>query len=63
MHIIPVDDQLPKEASGVSRHLTVMETEIAHLTKNHLNFIDVEAQERELVYTITASPFFLSTHQ
>lgn len=62
VHIIPVDDQLPKEASGVSRHLTVMETEIAHLTKNHLNFIDVEAQERELVYTITASPFFLSTH-
>ncbi|XP_053149054.1 FRAS1-related extracellular matrix protein 1-like [Hemicordylus capensis] len=62
IHIIPVDDQLPKEASGVSRHLTVKETEIAHLTKKHLNYIDIEAQERELIYNITSPPFFLSKH-
>ncbi|KAJ7335466.1 hypothetical protein JRQ81_013407 [Phrynocephalus forsythii] len=62
VHIIPVDDQLPKEASGVSRHLTVKETEIAHLTKKHLHFIDTEAQERELLYTITSPPFFSSLH-
>ncbi|KAL8203135.1 UNVERIFIED_CONTAM: FRAS1- extracellular matrix protein 1 [Gekko kuhli] len=62
VHIIPVDDQLPKEASGVSRYLSVKETEIAHLTKKHLNYIDTEAQERELVYTITSPPFFLSGH-
>ncbi|KAH1168907.1 hypothetical protein KIL84_013497, partial [Mauremys mutica] len=61
VHIIPVDDQLPKEASGVTRHLTVEETKIAHLTKKHLHFIDIEAQERELIYTVTTSPFFSST--
>nr|XP_056704812.1 FRAS1-related extracellular matrix protein 1 [Euleptes europaea] len=62
VHIIPVDDQLPKEASGVNRHLSVKETEIAHLTKKHLNYIDMEAQERELVYTIMSLQFILSTH-
>ncbi|XP_020638622.3 FRAS1-related extracellular matrix protein 1 isoform X2 [Pogona vitticeps] len=60
VHIIPVNDQLPKEVSGVSRHLTVKETEIAHLTKKHLDFTDTEAQERELIYTITSPPFFSS---
>ncbi|XP_062455753.1 FRAS1-related extracellular matrix protein 1-like [Rhea pennata] len=58
VHIIPVNDQLPREALGVTRHLIVKETEIAHLTKKHLHFIDVEEQERELTYTITSSPFF-----
>uniref|UniRef100_A0ACB8ESF7 FRAS1- extracellular matrix protein 1 n=1 Tax=Sphaerodactylus townsendi TaxID=933632 RepID=A0ACB8ESF7_9SAUR len=62
VHIIPVNDQLPKEASGVSRHLSVKETEITHLTKKYLNYIDMEAQERELVYTITSPPFILSMH-
>ncbi|XP_053888402.1 FRAS1-related extracellular matrix protein 1 isoform X1 [Malaclemys terrapin pileata] len=62
VHIIPVDDQLPKEASGVTRHLAVEETKIAHLTKKHLHFIDMEAQERELIYTVTTSPFFSFTH-
>nr|XP_014426327.1 FRAS1-related extracellular matrix protein 1 isoform X2 [Pelodiscus sinensis] len=62
VHIIPVDDQLPKEASGVTRQLVVEETKIAHLTKKHLHFIDMEAQERELTYIVTTSPFFSSTH-
>ncbi|NXO01589.1 FREM1 protein, partial [Rhinopomastus cyanomelas] len=62
VHIIPVDDQLPKEASGVTRHLVVKETEIAHLTKKHLHFIDVEEQDRELTYTITTSPFYSCKH-
>ncbi|KAM6363304.1 FRAS1-related extracellular matrix protein 1 isoform 1-T1 [Pluvialis apricaria] len=62
VHIIPVDDQLPREAPGVTRHLVVKETEIAHLTKKHLHFIDVEEQDRELTYTITTSPFFSCTH-
>ncbi|XP_075383533.1 FRAS1-related extracellular matrix protein 1 isoform X3 [Mycteria americana] len=62
VHIIPVDDQLPREAPGVTRHLVVKETEIAHLTKKHLHFIDVEEEERELTYTITTSPFFSCTH-
>ncbi|NWY42503.1 FREM1 protein, partial [Sylvia atricapilla] len=58
VHIIPVDDQLPREAPGVTRHLVVKETEISHLTKKHLHFTDVEEQDRELTYTITSSPFF-----
>lgn len=62
VHIIPVDDQPPREASGVTRHLVVKETEIAYLTKKHLHFIDVEEQGRELMYTITTSPFFSCTH-
>ncbi|KFW92503.1 FRAS1-related extracellular matrix protein 1, partial [Phalacrocorax carbo] len=62
VHIIPVDDQLPREAPGVTRHLVLKETEIAHLTKKHLHFIDVEEQDRELTYTITTSPFFSCTH-
>ncbi|XP_010193932.1 FRAS1-related extracellular matrix protein 1 isoform X2 [Colius striatus] len=61
VHIIPVDDQLPREAPGATRHLVVKETEIAHLTKKHLHFIDVEEQDRELTYTITTSPFFSCT--
>ncbi|NXC10324.1 FREM1 protein, partial [Orthonyx spaldingii] len=62
VHIIPVDDQLPREAPGVTRHLIVKETEISYLTKKHLHFIDVEEQDRELTYTITTSPFFSCTH-
>ncbi|XP_039585926.1 FRAS1-related extracellular matrix protein 1 [Passer montanus] len=62
VHIIPVDDQLPREAAGVTRHLVVKETEISYLTKKHLHFIDVEEQDRELTYTITTSPFFSCTH-
>ncbi|XP_060618381.2 FRAS1-related extracellular matrix protein 1 isoform X3 [Anolis sagrei] len=62
VHIIPVDDQLPKETPGVNRHLTVKETEIAYLTKKQLSFIDTEAQDRELIYTVTSPPFFSSLH-
>lgn len=61
IHITPVDDQLPKEAPGVSRHLVVKETEAAHLTKKHLHFIDMESYDRELLYTITTPPFFSSS--
>ncbi|NXW89537.1 FREM1 protein, partial [Alopecoenas beccarii] len=62
VHITSVDDQLPREAPGVTRHLVVKETEVVHLTKKHLHFIDVEEQDRELTYTITTSPFFSCTH-
>nr|XP_008101362.1 PREDICTED: FRAS1-related extracellular matrix protein 1 isoform X1 [Anolis carolinensis] len=62
VHIIPVDDQLPKETPGVNRQLTVKETEIAYLTKKQLSFIDTEAQDRELIYTVTSPPLFSSLH-
>lgn len=63
IHITPVDDQLPKEAPGVSRHLVVKETEVAYLTKKHLHFIDTESYDRELLYTITTPPFFPFSHR
>ncbi|NXX97108.1 FREM1 protein, partial [Centropus bengalensis] len=61
VHIIPVDDQLPREAPGATRYLVVKETDIAHLTKKHLHFIDVEEQDRQLTYTITTPPFYSCT--
>ncbi|XP_005581754.3 FRAS1-related extracellular matrix protein 1 isoform X1 [Macaca fascicularis] len=63
IHITPVDDQLPKEAPGVSRHLVVKETEVAYITKKQLHFIDTESYDRELVYTITTPPFFSFSHR
>ncbi|XP_044612741.2 FRAS1-related extracellular matrix protein 1 isoform X6 [Equus asinus] len=63
IHITPVDDQLPKEAPGVSRHLVVKETEVAYITKKHLHFIDMESYDRELLYTITMPPFFSFSHR
>ncbi|XP_056661330.1 FRAS1-related extracellular matrix protein 1 isoform X2 [Monodelphis domestica] len=57
IHITPVDDELPKEVPGAIRHLVVKETEVAHLTKKHLHFVDTESQDRELLYTITRPPF------
>ncbi|XP_055973252.1 FRAS1-related extracellular matrix protein 1 isoform X1 [Sorex fumeus] len=63
IHITPVDDQLPREAPGVSRHLVVKETEVAYITKKHLHFIDLESHDRELLYTITTPPFFNDSHR
>ncbi|XP_008049143.1 FRAS1-related extracellular matrix protein 1 [Carlito syrichta] len=58
IYITPVNDQLPQEAFGVSRHLVVKETEVAYITKKHLHFVDTESYDREFVYTITTPPFF-----
>lgn len=63
IHITPVDDQLPKEAPGVSRHLVVKETEVAHITKKHLHFIDTESYDRGLLYTVTTPPIFSFSHR
>ncbi|KAJ8385247.1 hypothetical protein AAFF_G00191240 [Aldrovandia affinis] len=58
VHIIPVHDQLPKEAPGVTRQLVVKETEVIHLTKKQLHFIDPESPDSELTYTVTTPPFY-----
>ncbi|XP_032758261.1 FRAS1-related extracellular matrix protein 1 isoform X2 [Rattus rattus] len=63
VHITPVDDQLPKEAPGISRHLIVKETEVAYITKKHLHFLDTESHGGELVYTMTHPPCFSSSHR
>ncbi|XP_028850587.1 FRAS1-related extracellular matrix protein 1 isoform X2 [Denticeps clupeoides] len=58
--IKPVPDQPPAEAPGVIRKLFVKETEVIHLTKKQLHFIDLESPECELTYTVTTPPFFTS---
>ncbi|XP_007465709.1 PREDICTED: FRAS1-related extracellular matrix protein 1 [Lipotes vexillifer] len=63
IHITPVDDQLPKEVPGVSRHLVVKETQVAYITKKHLHFVDTESYDRELLYTVTTPPFFSSSRR
>ncbi|XP_036034922.1 FRAS1-related extracellular matrix protein 1 isoform X1 [Onychomys torridus] len=63
IHISPVDDQLPKEAPGISRHLVVKETEVAYITKKHLHFLDTESCDGELVYTLTRPPCFSFSHR
>ncbi|XP_067846389.1 FRAS1-related extracellular matrix protein 1b isoform X2 [Heptranchias perlo] len=62
IHITPVKDQLPKEVDGTTRYLVVKETEISHITKNHLHFTDTESPENELMYIIT-KPCFFPTNQ
>lgn len=62
MHINPVADQPPKEVPGVSRCLVVKETEVVHLTKKHLHYIDPESPDSELIYTVTTPPFYSSTY-
>lgn len=58
VNIIPVHDQLPREAPGATRHLVVKETEVIHLTKKQLHFIDPESPDSELTYTVTTPPFY-----
>ena len=60
--INPVPDQPPKEAPGVVRHLVVKETEVIHLTKKQLHFIDPESPDCELTYTVTTPPFYTSDY-
>lgn len=63
IHITPVDDQLPKEAPGISRHLVVKETEVAYITKKHLHFLDTESHDGGLIYTVTRPPCFSFSHR
>ncbi|XP_066460377.1 FRAS1-related extracellular matrix protein 1 isoform X2 [Eleutherodactylus coqui] len=60
IHIAPVDDQLPKEVPGTTRHLVVKETDVVYITKKNLHFIDAESPEREIIYTVTKPPCRLS---
>uniref|UniRef100_A0A667XBE3 Fras1 related extracellular matrix 1b n=1 Tax=Myripristis murdjan TaxID=586833 RepID=A0A667XBE3_9TELE len=55
------DDQLPVEARGTVRSLTVRETEVVHLTQAHLHFTDREQPDADLAYVITR-PCFSPVH-
>ncbi|XP_073499840.1 FRAS1-related extracellular matrix protein 1-like isoform X2 [Phyllobates terribilis] len=53
VHISPVKDLLPKEASGTRRHISVKENEIGRITRQYLHFTDTESPDSQLVYTVS----------
>uniref|UniRef100_A0A8C6MF79 FRAS1-related extracellular matrix protein 1 n=1 Tax=Nothobranchius furzeri TaxID=105023 RepID=A0A8C6MF79_NOTFU len=59
VHIEPVPDKPPKEVAGSSRCLVIKETEVAHITLQHLHFVDEESPNSELTYTVTTPPFHI----
>ncbi|XP_041636155.1 FRAS1-related extracellular matrix protein 1a [Cheilinus undulatus] len=62
VHIEAVPDQPPKEVPGSSRCLLVKETEVVHLTRQQLHFVDQESPDSELTYTVTTPPFYAGPH-
>lgn len=63
VHIEPVPDQPPKEVPGSSRCLVIKETEVVHITRQHLHFVDQESPDSELTYTVTTPPFYTGFHR
>uniref|UniRef100_A0A3B5APF7 FRAS1-related extracellular matrix protein 1-like n=1 Tax=Stegastes partitus TaxID=144197 RepID=A0A3B5APF7_9TELE len=59
VHVFPVKDQLPVEAQGTVRSLTVKETELVFITQNQLLFTDPEHPDTDLTYVITQPCFSL----
>ncbi|XP_022603580.1 FRAS1-related extracellular matrix protein 1 [Seriola dumerili] len=62
VHIEPVPDQPPKEVPGSTRCLMIKETEVVHITRQQLHFVDQESPDSELTYTITTPPFYSGAH-
>lgn len=58
MHIESVPDQPPKEVPGSTRYLVIKETQVAHITRQQLHFVDQESPDSELTYTVTTPPFY-----
>lgn len=63
VHIEPVPDQPPKEAPGSSRCLVVKETDVVHITRQELQFVDEESPDSELTYTVTSPPSYSAPHR
>ncbi|XP_034470970.1 FRAS1-related extracellular matrix protein 1a isoform X2 [Hippoglossus hippoglossus] len=62
VHIEAVPDQPPKEVPGSSRCLVNKETEVVHITRQQLHFVDLESPDSELTYTVTTPPFHTGPH-
>ncbi|MED6245433.1 FRAS1- extracellular matrix protein 1, partial [Ataeniobius toweri] len=58
VHIEAVLDQPPKEVPGSTRCLVIKETQVAHITRQQLHFVDQESPDSELTYTVTTPPFY-----
>ncbi|XP_015232054.1 PREDICTED: FRAS1-related extracellular matrix protein 1-like [Cyprinodon variegatus] len=57
VQVFPMKDQLPVEGPGTVRSLTVRETDVVHISRSQLLFIDRENLDADLTYTITQSCF------
>ncbi|XP_077463908.1 FRAS1-related extracellular matrix protein 1b [Stigmatopora argus] len=55
--VFPVEDQLPAEAPGSVRHVTLKETQVAYITRAHLHFSHAEHPHSDLTYTVTRPCF------
>ncbi|XP_068095487.1 FRAS1-related extracellular matrix protein 1-like [Hyperolius riggenbachi] len=53
IHITSVKDQLPREALGTTRQLSLKENEVSRITRKHLHFTNAESPDSQLLYTIT----------
>lgn len=62
VHVERAPDQPPKEVPGTSRCLVVKETDVVHITRQQLHFIDQESPDSELTFTVTTPPFYSGPH-
>ncbi|XP_030018419.1 FRAS1-related extracellular matrix protein 1a isoform X2 [Sphaeramia orbicularis] len=62
VHIERMPNQPPKEVPGTNRCLVIKETEVVHITRQHLHFVDLESPDSELTFTVTTPPFYTGPH-
>ncbi|XP_072314872.1 FRAS1-related extracellular matrix protein 1a [Eucyclogobius newberryi] len=62
VHVERLPDQPPKEVPGTSRCLVVKETDVVHITRQQLNFIDQDSPDSELTFTVTTPPLYSGPH-
>ncbi|KAK7910238.1 hypothetical protein WMY93_014922 [Mugilogobius chulae] len=62
VHVERVPDQPPKEVPGTGRCLVVKETDVVHITRQQLHFIDPDSPDSELTFTVTTPPFYSGPH-
>ena len=51
----------PQQLEGTSKQLSVKETDLATITKEHLYYVNVGDRDDDVVYTVTSQPYFLTT--
>ncbi|XP_061665126.1 FRAS1-related extracellular matrix protein 1a [Syngnathoides biaculeatus] len=62
LHIEPVMDKPPREVPSARRSLVVKETDVVHITQQHLHFVDKDSPGSDLTYMVTSPPFFSDHH-
>ncbi|XP_061620275.1 FRAS1-related extracellular matrix protein 1a [Phyllopteryx taeniolatus] len=62
LHIEPVPHKPPREVPSARRCLVVKETDVVHITQQHLQFVDKDSPDSDLTYTVTTPPFFSDRH-